>query len=54
MGKFGGEMLGEFTLFKHLAEKSLAEKSLADEYRSAKGLLVISTNLDSFSLVNCR
>ena len=36
-------MLGEFTLFK-----CLAEKSLANEY------IIITTNLDGFSLVNHR
>ena len=38
-------MFGEFTLFKHLAEKSLVNES-----RSAKWLLIVTTNLDGFSL----
>ena len=41
-------MLGEFTLFKCLVEKSLAND------RSAKRLLIITTTLDGFSLANCR
>ena len=42
-------MFGEFTLIK-----CLVEKSLANEYRSAKGLLIVTTTLDGFSLANHR
>ena len=41
-------MYGEFAIFKRLAEKSLAND------RSAKGLLIVTTTLDGFSLANCR
>ena len=41
-------MLGEFAIFKRLAEKSLAND------RSAKELLIVMTTLDGFSLANCR
>ena len=41
-------MFDEFTLFKHLAEKVWRMN------RSAKGLLIISSNLDDFSLANRR
>ena len=40
-------MFGKFALFK-----SLAEKSLANEYRSTKGLLIVTTTLNGFSLAN--
>ena len=42
-GKFGGEKFGGFTLFEHLVEK------FCQIDRSAKTLLVVSTNLDGFS-----
>ena len=41
VGKFG-----ELTRFEHLAKESLAN------YRSANRLLIVSTNLDGFSLAN--
>ena len=41
-------MFGEFTLFKHLAEK------VWQMNRSVKGLLIVTTTLDGFSLANCR
>ena len=44
--KFG--MFGEVTLFKHLVEK------VWQMNRSPKGLLIVTTNLEDFSLVNCR
>ena len=43
MGKFG-----ELTCFEHLAKESLAN------YRSANRFLIVSTNLDGFSLANRR
>ena len=43
-----GRMFGEFTLFKHLAEK------VWQMDRSAKGLLIVTTNLDGFNLMNHR
>ena len=39
-------MFGEFTLFKHLAGK------VWQMNRSAKGLLIVTTTLDGFGLVN--
>ena len=41
-------MFGEFALFKHFAEKGWRMN------RSAKGLLIITTTLDGFSLANLR
>ena len=41
-------MFGEFTLFKHLVKKVWRMN------RSAKGLLIVATTLDGFSLVNHR
>ena len=41
-------MFSEFTIFKRLAEKCLGND------RSAKGLLIVMTTLDGFSLVNYR
>ena len=43
-----GRKFGKFTLFKCLAEK------VWQMNRSAKGLLIVTTNLDDFSLMNCR
>ena len=46
-GKFGvGEKFGKLTRFEHLAKESLVNN------RSANRLLMISTNLDGFSLAN--
>ena len=39
---------GKFTLFKCLAKK------VWQMNRSAKVLLIVTTNLDDFSLINCR
>ena len=41
-----GGKFGELTLFEHLGKESLAN------YRSANRLLIVSTNLDGFSLAN--
>ena len=41
-------MFGKFTLFKCLEEK------VRRMNRSAEGLLIVTTNLDGFSLVNRR
>ena len=41
-------MCGEFAVFKHLAEKFWQMN------RSAKGLLIVTTNLNGFSLANCK
>ena len=41
-------MFGKFTLLKRLAEK------VWQTNRSAKGLLIVTTTLDGFSLVNHR
>ena len=43
-----GRIFGEFTLFKHLAEKVWRMN------RSSKGLLIVTNNVDGFSLVNHR
>ena len=40
VGKFSGGKFGEFTVFKHLVKKNWQ--------RSAKRLLIVRTNLDSF------
>ena len=42
-----GEEVGELTCFEHLVKK------VCQINRSANRLLIISTNLDGFSLVNC-
>ena len=42
-----GVKFGEMTRFEHLAKESLAN------YRSANRLLIVSTNLNGFSLANC-
>ena len=42
-----GRKFGEFTCFKRLAEER-------QKNRSAKGLLIVTTNLDDFSLANYR
>ena len=41
-------MFGEFTLFKHLPEKSLANECIS------QWLLTVTTTLDGFSLTNSR
>ena len=41
-----GVKVGELTLFEHLAKESLQIN------RSANRLLIVSTNLDGFSLAN--
>ena len=41
-------MFGEFTLFKCLVKKVWRMN------RSAKGLLIVTINLEGFSLANCR
>ena len=41
-------MFGEFTVLKHLAEK------VWQMNRSPKGLLIVTTNFDGFSLANRR
>ena len=43
-----GRMFGAFILFKHLAKKVWRMN------RSAKGLLMVPTNLDGLNLANCR
>ena len=47
-GSLVERMFGEFTLFKYLA------KIVWQMNRSAKELLIVTTNLDGFSLANCR
>ena len=46
VGKFGGGNFGELTCFEHLVKESLVN------YRSAYRLLIVSTNLNCFNLVN--
>ena len=41
-------MFGHFTLFKHMVKK------VWQMNRSTRGLLIVTTTLDGFSLVNCR
>ena len=41
-------MFGKFTLFKRLVKK------VWQINRSAKGILILTTNLDGFSLVKCK
>ena len=45
-GKFDGEKFSEFTIFERLAKK------VWQINRSANRLLIVSTNLDGFSLTN--
>ena len=46
MGKFGEKKFGKVTLFEHLAKK------FGDLIDQPKWLLIVSSNLDDFSLAN--